>query len=215
MKGVVLGEFSATISSAFRAVGIDCWSCDLLPTEGDPAWHIQNDFVEVAYGGGWDFAVAHPVCTVLANSGRKHLFRDGNSRNGPHFTRWEDMELAAHTYRLLRDAPIEFKAVENPVMHGFAIEATRRGPTRFYHPHFFGDPFFKLTGFELVNLPWLVRTHYMDVPRPRTAEHMKWSKIHRMKATKIRGHERSRFEPGFARAIANQWGAFMRKGYDL
>ncbi len=215
MKGVVLGEFSGVISAAFRAVGLECWSCDLLATEGDSRWHIRQDFIEVAYGRAWDFAISHPVCTKLSNSGSKHLYLGGLKANGPHFTRWEEMEDAAWSYRMLRDAPIEFNAVENPVMHGPGIAATKRGPVHFYHPHFFGDPFFKWTGFELRNLPPLIRTHYMNVPKPGTEEHKRWSKIHRMSPGENRGKERARFMPGFARALANQWGAFMRGGYDL
>lgn len=215
MRGVVLGEFSGVISSAFRAAGLECWSCDLLSTEGDPAWHIQQDFIEVAYDGRWDFAVAHPVCTMLANSGSKHLYIDGKKANGPYFARWEEMEIGAASYRKLRDAPIKFKATENPVMHGAGIKATKRGPVKFYHPHYFGDPFFKWTGFELQGLPPLVRTHYLEVPKPGTEEHKRWSKTHRMTPGETRAAERARFEPGFARALANQWSAFMLGGYDL
>lgn len=215
MRGVVLCEYSGTVSAAFRAVGLECYSCDILPTEGDPRWHIQQDAVEVAYGQHWDFAVMHPDCTFLANSGAKHLFIDGKKENGPRFERWEQMEEGAHFYRKLRDAPIRFKAVENPVMHGHGIKAVRRGLTKFYHPHHFGDPIFKLTGFELIGLPPLVRTHYLDVPKPGTPEHNRWSKCHRMAPGENRGLERARFEPGFARAIANQWGAFLKGGYDL
>lgn len=215
MKGVILGEFSGVVSSAFRAVGLECWSCDLLSTEGDPRWHIQNDFIEVAYGGDWDFAISHPVCSKLANSGSKHLYIAGKKTNGPIFSRWEEMEDGAHSYRLLRDAPIKLKATENPVMHGAAIKATKRGRTYFYHPHFFGDPFFKLTGFELHGFPPLKRTHFLDVPKPGTEEHRRWSKVHRMVPGENRAKERARFEPGFARAMANQWGAFMLGGYDL
>jgi len=215
MRGIVLCEYSGVVSSAFRKVGIDCWSCDLLPTEGDPTWHIQADAREVAYYGDWDFAIMHPVCTNLANSGAKHLFNGMRKKNGINPMRYAEMLKGAEFYSILRDAPIKFKAVENPVMHGMAIEATRRGPTWFYHPHYFGDPFFKLTGFELIGFPPLVRTHYMKIPKPGTAEHKQWSKVHRMAPSERRGLDRSRFEPGFATAMANQWGAFMRGGYDL
>lgn len=180
MRGVVLCEFSGIVSSAFRAVGLECWSCDLLPTEGDPRWHLQQDAIEVAYGQAWDWAIMHPDCTKLANSGGKHLFAGGKKANGPNWPRWEEMEDGAAFYRKLRDAPIKFKAVENPVMHGPGIKATRRGKTHFYHPHYFGDPFFKLTGMELIGFPPLVRTHYMKVPTPGTAEHRAWAKAHRM-----------------------------------
>lgn len=50
MKGVILCEESGVVSAAFRAVGIECWSCDIQETSGDPAWHIQGDAIGVAYG---------------------------------------------------------------------------------------------------------------------------------------------------------------------
>lgn len=36
MRVLVACEYSATVRDAFRARGFDAWSCDLLPTEGDP-----------------------------------------------------------------------------------------------------------------------------------------------------------------------------------
>lgn len=215
MRGVVLCEFSGAVSTAMRNRGIECWSCDILPTEGDPAWHIQDDARKVAYELPWDFAIMHPDCTKLANSGAKHLFIDGKKENGPYWPRWEEMWEGAEFYRTLRDAPIEYKAVENPVMHGHAIKATGRGKTYFYHPHHFGDPYFKWTGLETIGFPPLRRTHFMNVPKPGTEEHKRWSKTHRMPPSATRGLERARFEPGFAAAMAAQWGSFLLGEHDL
>lgn len=41
MRVLVACEFSGVVAAAFRARGAEAWSCDLLPTEGDPRWH-QN-----------------------------------------------------------------------------------------------------------------------------------------------------------------------------
>ena len=46
IRVLVACEYSATVRDAFRARGFDAWSCDLLPTEGDPRWHIQGDAIE-------------------------------------------------------------------------------------------------------------------------------------------------------------------------
>lgn len=178
-------------------------------------WHLQMDAVEVAYKYPWDFAIMHPDCTILSNSGVKHLYRGGIKANGPDFSRWEKMEDAAYFYRKLRDAPIKYKAVENPIMHGEGIRLIKRGKVHYYQPHHFGDPYFKNTGMELIGFPPLVRTHYMDAPKPHTERHKKWAKVHRMGPGANRGKDRARFEPGFAKAMANQWGAFLRGGYDL
>jgi len=37
MKGIALCEESGTVSAAFRAIGLECWSCDIIPASGDPA----------------------------------------------------------------------------------------------------------------------------------------------------------------------------------
>lgn len=206
LRVLVACEYSAVVRDAFRARGHDAWSCDLLPTEGDPRWHIQGDALEAAYGQEWDMMIAHPVCRHMANSGAKHLYIDGKRENGRNEIRWERLERDAAFYRALRDAPIRMKAIENSVMHGHAVKLTRRGYTQFVHPHYFGSPFLKWTGLELVNLPPLVRTHHMAVPKQGTEEHKRWSKCHRMAPGEDRAKERARFDPAIAAAMADQWG---------
>lgn len=203
---LVACEYSATVRDALRAAGIDAYSCDLEPTEGDPRYPIQDDAVKVAYGHNWGAMIAHPVCTRMANSGSKHLYIGCRKENGRNLDRWALLEKDAAFYRALRDAPIPLKAIENSVMHRHAIALTQRGPTQFVHPHYFGSPFFKLTGLELIGFPPLVRTHHMEVPKPGTAEHRAWSKCHQMKPSADRGKERARFDPALAAAIAAQWG---------
>lgn len=73
MKGIALCEESGAVSQAFRNVGIECWSCDILPTSGDAAFHIQADAISVAYGYEWDFAIMFPPCTNTAVSGARHF----------------------------------------------------------------------------------------------------------------------------------------------
>ena len=36
-------EFSQVVCKAFRDKGHEAYSCDILPTEGNPKWHIQDD----------------------------------------------------------------------------------------------------------------------------------------------------------------------------
>lgn len=202
-------EYSAVVRDAWRARGFDAWSCDLLPTEGDPRWHIQGDAVDAAYGLHWDAMVAHPICTRMANSGAKHLYRGCRKENGPEPYRWARLEMDATFYRVLRDAPIKHKAIENSVMHGAAIALTRRGPTQFVHPFYFGSPFFKLTGLELINFPRLRKRNALPPPRPGTEEHKAWSRVHRMAPGEDRGKERARFDPMIATAMAEQWGDYL------
>lgn len=206
MRVLVACEYSGVVRRAFLARGHDAWSCDLLPAEDGSNRHIRGD-VRDHLNDGWDLlAVMHPPCTVLCNSGAKHLYIGGRKENGRDPARWAALEEACAFYRTLRDAPIPRKAVENPVMHGHAIKLTERGRTQFVHPYFFGEPFFKMTGFELVNLPDLVPTQMLVPPQPGTQEHKAWSACHRAPPGPDRWKSRSRTYQGIADAMADQWG---------
>lgn len=209
LRVAVMCEASGRVRDALRARGVDAWSIDLLPCEGDPQWHIQGDARD-HLNDGWGAMIAHPECTYLANSGSKHLYRGMKKENGRCPDRWAKMEEGAKFYRTLRDAPIKHKVIENPVMHGHAIKLTGRGETQFVHPHFFGDPFFKWTGFELINLPKLKRTHWMDVPEPGTDRHKEWSACHRAPPGPDRWRDRSRTYPGIANALADMIVGYLR-----
>lgn len=61
MRVLVACEFSGTVRRAFRELGHDAWSCDILPAE-DGGPHIQGDVRQVLQDG-WDLMIAHPPCT--------------------------------------------------------------------------------------------------------------------------------------------------------
>lgn len=209
-QAVLVGcETSGVLRRAFAARGIDAWSCDTEPCEDGSNRHLQCDLRDLLDMGWRMLCVMHPPCTILCNSGVKHLYIDGRKENGRNEPRWRELESAAAFYRHCRDAPIPHKAVENPVMHGHAIRLTARGETQFVHPWFFGEPFFKNTGFELVNLPPLEKVNPLTPPRPGTAEHKAWSACHRAPPGPDRARIRSRTYQGIANAIADQWGGHV------
>lgn len=179
---LVACEYSATVRDAFRDRGHDAWSVDLLPTEGDPAFHLQMP-VERVLGMHWDLMVAHPPCTHLAVSGARW---------------WKEklveQEDALRFVRLLMDAPIEQIAIENPVGK---ISTAIRKADQYIQPWQFGHGEVKKTGLWLKNLPLLVPT---DIVEGREA------RVHRMAPGPDRWKERSRFYKGIAEAMADQWG---------
>lgn len=63
-------EFSGVVRRAFRAIGFDAWSCDLLPAEDGDKHHIQGD-VENHLEDGWHGMIAHPPCTRLTVAGAR------------------------------------------------------------------------------------------------------------------------------------------------
>ena len=207
---VLIGcERSGVIRRAFRRLGYDAWSCDLESADDDSEYHIQDDVLYVMRDR-WDLAIMHPECTFLCNSGIRWLYRDGNKKNGKDPERWERLMKAAEFYRKVRSAKkIKRIAVENPRMHPYAVDLIKPGLVQFVQPWMFGDPFFKATGFELINLPKLKPTRILVKPKKGTREFIKWSAV----AYAVPGPDRSRFRsesfPGIARAVASQWGGVL------
>lgn len=183
---LVACEFSATVRDAFRRRGLDAWSCDLLPTEADPRWHIQGDALKAAYSGEWDMMVCHPPCTHLAVSGAR-WFKDKQA---------EQAEALAFV-RALLEAPVRHIALENPVS---IISSRIRKPDQTIQPWQFGHGETKATCLWLKNLPKLKPTNIVDGREAR---------VHLMPPGPNRWKERSRTFAGIAEAMADQWGAYL------
>lgn len=208
---VLIGfERSGVMRRAFLARGFDAWSCDLEAPDDASNRHIRGNLLD-HLDDGWDMlAVMHPPCTILCNSGVRWLYIGGKRVNGPDPARHAELGQAAAVYRACREqGNIPRRAIENPVMHREAIRLTGRGHTQFVQPWWFGDPFFKATGFELINLPELRPTNKLTPPKAGTPEHAAWSKIHRMPPGPDRAKLRSETFPGIANAAADQWGAAL------
>ena len=192
---------------AFLARGFDAWSCDLEAADDGSNRHFRDD-VRNHLDGDWDLlAIMHPPCPILCNSGGRWLYIGGKRINGRDESRWLELERAAEFYRTVRDqGKIKRRAIENPIMHKHAIKLTARGRTQFVQPWWFGDPFFKATGFELINLPDLVPTARLTPPKPGTEEYKAWSRVHRAAPGPDRARLRSQTFPALAAACADQWG---------
>jgi len=183
MRVLVACEFSGTVRRAFRALGHDAWSCDLLPAEGDyNMHHFQRDVLDVLEMD-WDLMIAHPPCTHLAVSGSR-WFKD----------KMKEQAEALEFVRLLMDAPIERIAIENPIS---VISSKIRKPDQIIQPWQFGHGETKATCLWLKNLPKLVPTNVVEGREAR---------VHRMPPGPDRWKERSRTFQGIAEAMAQQWG---------
>ena len=206
---LVACEFSGIVRDAFAARGHDVMSADLLETE-QPGPHFVGDVREVL-GDGWDTMIAHPPCTYLCNSGLKHLRRAGVDINPE---RWQLMREGAQFFNDLGAAPIAEIARENPIPHGPARELIGR-PTQYTQMYEFGDDHSKKTGWWLTNLPKLISDPAQHVP-PRMVEYggklvKRWANQSPCGADNTPGGPnqwriRSRFLPGIASAMADQWG---------
>ena len=70
MKVLVGCEYSGRVREAFRRLGHEAYSCDLLESEDRSQFHIVGDVIELL-DKRWDIAIFHPPCTHLAVSGAR------------------------------------------------------------------------------------------------------------------------------------------------
>jgi hypothetical protein len=203
MKVLIACECSGRVRAAFRRLGHDAWSCDTQEAEDGSPYHIQGD-VLLELDAGWDLMIAHPPCTRLTNTAVRWLHVPPKGRTLEEM--WEELDKAAAFYVKVRDANIPSKAIENPIMHRYARERIAPGFRQVIQPWWFGEPTFKATGLELINLPMLVPTNKLIPPAAGTEDHKKWSWVHRMPPGPNRAKDRSRTTPGVAAAMAVQWG---------
>lgn len=200
-------EESQAVCKAFRELGFNAYSCDLLPCSGGhPEWHIQGDVFEAINSRKWDLGIFHPECTrltVTANKWYKPEFSDRFPNI--HQERKEAIEF----FMKIVNCNIPHCAIENPI----GIMSTRyRKPDQIIQPYQFGDPERKSTCLWLKDLPKLEYTNVVDPviiyhKSGRTDgrlhfETMKLPKEERRKA-------RSVTFPGIAKAMAKQWGSYL------
>ena len=194
---LVACEYSAIVRDAFACAGWDAWSCDILPTEGNPDKHIVGDCTEIL-GDGWDLMVAHPPCTYLAVSGMHWTTR---GLRDPQLT-----EDALELVRVLMSAPIPRIAVENPV----SVISTRiRKPDQIIQPYQFGVDASKQTCLWLKGLPPLLPTHYM-VSLSGLWGNQTPSGQNSLPPSPTRWKDRSRTYKPIAEAMATQWGGLRK-----
>jgi hypothetical protein len=152
MRIIVGGETSQKIASRFRARGHDAYSCDLLPTKGDPRFHIQGDMVDVIKRG-WDMAIVHPTCTFLCGSGLHWNHRvPGRGR--------KTVEALLFVLDLidLLNQHVKMWCLENPIG---CLSTIIGKPSQILQPYNFGDDASKATCIWVEGLPELTHTHGM------------------------------------------------------
>ncbi len=229
MRVLIACEFSQRVTKAFREHGHEAYSCDLLPTEGNPDWHIQDDVLKhldglTCYkcgGMGWikipprhniyDWAYERldcPICggkgvlpwdLMIAHDPCTYQCLSGVRWLHEREGRWELLRKSCEFTCKLFNAPIPKIARENPIPHHYAIELIGKDYTQLVQPHYFGDAETKATCLWLFNLPELVRTHFMAKTEIRDS-------VHQCPPSDDRSKIRSRTFQGLANAMAEQWG---------
>jgi len=198
-------EESGILRDALLDAGHDAYSCDLLPTASSRAYnrHFQGCILEVIkHYPSWDMAIFFPPCTHLASSGAVYWEQKKNDGR--------QQEAIDFVFKL-RDSGIPKIAIENPVG---VLSRVWRKPDQIVNPFQFGDPYRKKTCLWLDGLPLLIPT---DIVEPVGSLHSGGRyggrrKDGTRKVTPKSGIEkrcsklRSKFHPGMAKAMAEQWG---------
>ena len=182
MKVLIACEFSQIVCKAFREKGHIAYSCDLIPTEGNTEWHIQDDVLN-HLNDGWDLMIAHPPCTHLAVSGAR-WFKDKKIEQ-QEALKFVEQLMSAHILKI---------AIENPIS---IISSKIRKPNQIIQPWQFGHGETKATCLWLKGLPLLIPTNIVNGRNAR---------IHHEPPSPDRWKNRSRTFTGIARAMASQWG---------
>ncbi len=196
-KVLIACEESQAVTIEMRALGIEAYSCDILPCSGGhPEWHIQGDVLPLL-NQGWDMVIAFPPCTYLSSSGMHWTtrgFRD------PQLT-----EDALEFVKAIMDADCPRVVVENPIG---VISTKIRKPDQIIQPWMFGEDASKKTCLWLKGLPLLVSTEIIKKGR---YSNQTPSGQNKLGPSAERAKLRSKTYPGIAKAMAEQWGALLLK----
>ena len=201
MNVLVACEESQAVCKAFRARGHNAYSCDILECSGGhPEWHFKQDVLQVIPNHGgmlengteyylpegetWDLMIAHPPCTYLSVSGARWLYHPDDA-----------------------DLPIEQRRE-----HPHHLGRRKMKQDQIVQPFWFGDHASKKTCLWIHNLPLLEPTNMVEEgPRVVLSSGRslpKWysDSFNTKISTEERRKLRSKTFPGFAEALAEQWG---------
>lgn len=210
-------EESQRVCTAFRKMGHDAFSCDIIePSGGHPEWHIKGDALEIINGGAfytmagdlfdvrrWDMIIAHPPCTYLSFAGNRMLSADRYGDRA--IERRRKIDDAFNFFMQFINADCDKIAVENPL--GWASKLYLK-PDQIIHPYFFcgeGDKEYvqKRTCLWLKNLPVLQYDLTGEKPKPGFCEKIEH------KSDRYRAYIRSKTFMCVADAMARQWGGLI------
>ena len=173
MKVLVACEESQAVCTAFRELGHEAYSCDILECSGGhPEWHIQGDVLPLINGscefttmdghthtldGEWDMLIAHPPCTYLTISG--NAWFDVQKYGDKARQRYKDRYEAIVFFMHFALANVPRIAVENPIG---IMNSCYRKADQIIQPYEYGHHARKATCLWLKGLPKLKPTNIVD-----------------------------------------------------
>lgn len=220
MKVLIACEESQRVCIAFRDLGHEAYSCDIIECSGGhPEWHIKGDCLAILNGNctfktedgtehtissKWDLIIGHPPCTYLTVTGNRWFNVEKYGEKA--LKRIEDRKEAAEFFMQIANADCDKIAIENPVGY---MNSHFRKPDQIIQPYMFGDPFEKKTCLWLKGLPKLKPTNVVEPPARKEFASGKTMPAWYADAWHLSKEERSKIRsktfPGFAKAMAEQW----------
>lgn len=188
LKVLVGCEFSQIVTNEFRKLGHDAYSCDILPTDGNSKYHIQDDVLN-HLDDGFDLGIFHPNCQYLTISANKWFKESIDTNHERQYAR----DDAVKFFMKLVNCNIPKVAIENPIG---VMSSLYRKPDQVLQPWMFGHGETKATCLWLKGLPKLEPTNIVPGREQR---------IHNLPKTDDRWKLRSKTFEGIAKAMATQW----------
>ena len=173
MKKILIAcEESQAVCNAFRDLGHEAYSCDILECSGNhPEWHIKGDVLEIIEGNcspklqdgnitivdNWDLIIAHPPCTYLTVTGNRwfNVEKYGDKARKRH----KDREEAIKFFMKLAHAKCDKIVIENPVG---VMSSYWRKSDQIIQPFEFGHYEAKKTALWIKGLPKLKPTKIVE-----------------------------------------------------
>ena len=188
MKILIACESSGTVREAFRKLGHDAISCDLLPADDGRPHHVMGD-VTPLLSKSWDLVIAHPPCTDLCASGARWWKTKPPAK----------MSAAVDFFMLFTRLQCPW-AIENPIGR---MSSLYRKPDQIIQPWQFGHGETKATCLWLSGLPKLTPANIVEGRE---------AKCHRLPPSPDRWKLRSKTYQGIAEAMALQWSTIDFRG---
>lgn len=225
-KVLVACEESQRVCMAWRELGHERYSCDLIECSGGhPEWHIQGDCLPLLkenidfttvdgtphHIDRWDVIIAHPPCTYLTISGNRWFNVEKYGEKA--IERMKLREEAIEFFMNFTRAEADHIAIENPV----GVMSTKyRKPDCIYNPYdFYPETDKKRTCLWLKDLPPLKPNQVLPKEQRTTDKANalidgKYYRYHDPYVALIR----SKTPIGVAKAMAEQWSAYL-EGKDV
>ena len=204
IKALIACEESQSVTIEMRKVGVEAYSCDILPTSGGHhEWHLQQDVTKLLKEK-WDIIIAFPPCTYLTITGNRWFNIEKYGEKA--IQRYKDREEAINFFMMFANNNCPKIAIENPI----GIISTRwRKPNQIIQPYWFGDAVEKRTCLWLKGLKPLKPTNVVIPPKRKVFKNGKsmsvWFADTWNLSKKERAKIRSKTFPGIAKAMAQQW----------